>query len=306
MRAHFQKLRSNLELNDTFKDVIETRHAAVRNVIENNLLSIRDTKLIGSLQRQTRIQPRPSDVFDIDILVILGEFTHWVPTGGITPAQALDTVYSSVRESDRYSTKDPRQDAPTINLDFADRVKVELVPAYIDNVATTPSGEPVPPKGRGYWVAKHGGWEHADYDFEADYISQENTASDGWLIPCIKMLKAIRRDFFPALRSFPLEVVAAEIIPVVVAVRKSRGEHISSSDILESFFLVAKDTLATSLRIPGSNSPAVVLDMATVQSVKGTFGTIGQHIRLTNQTTTDAAKIEGWKRLFGDAFPMRL
>ena len=75
----FLKLKSNLELNKTFDEIIQQRHNAVRSVLENNLSNI-ETKLIGSLQRKTRIQPRPEDGFDIDILVILDESQEFNPT----------------------------------------------------------------------------------------------------------------------------------------------------------------------------------------------------------------------------------
>lgn len=307
MQIHFQKLRTNLELNDTFKNIVQVRHAAVRSVIGNNLPSITDTKLIGSLQRQTRIQPRPNDEFDIDILVILGDFSNWAYDGrGISAGQALQTIYGSAQQSDRYSTKNPQQDAPAVSLDFADRIKVELVPAYIDNVGIGPSGEPVASKGRGYWIPKNGRWEHADYDFEADYISQLNTASDGWLVPTIKMLKAIRREYFPALRSFPMEILAAQVIPTVVGVRKSRGQQISWPILLEDFFGIAKSTLGTPLKIPASNSPAVTLDPVSIQTIQHAFGVIERHIQVVNQATTDTAGVEGWRQLFGDAFPTRI
>jgi hypothetical protein len=306
MKDHFQQLRRNLELNDTFKEIIQTRHSAVRSVIENNDSSIRETKLIGSLQRQTRIQPRPNDGFDIDILVVLGEFSNWVSVGGVTPAQALANVHSSVRESDRYAAKNPQQDSPTVTLDFADRVKVELVPAYIDNIGVTPNGESVPPKGRGYWVPNNGRWEHADYDFEADYITEKNRVSDGWLVPAIKMLKAIRREYFPQLRSFPLEIISAQTIPIIVAGQKSRGLQISSPELLEIFFGVVKETVSPSLKIPGSNSPPVIIDAVTIESIKNTFGAIERHITSINRSTTQAEKIEGWRKLFGECFPTRV
>src|SRR3989338_2265095 len=87
----FQKFKSNLELNDTFDDIIQRRHNAVRSVIENNGSGV-ETKLIGSLQRQTRIQPKEGDIFDIDILVVLGSFYNWLPAGsigGVTPQAAM-------------------------------------------------------------------------------------------------------------------------------------------------------------------------------------------------------------------------
>src|SRR6267143_4459540 len=134
MQAYFDKFRSNLELNQSFQQKVAARHAAVRSAVENIGADIKETNLIGSLQRRTRIQPRPEDSFDIDILIVLGQFDHWVPSGGITSGQALDYVLGSVKESDRYSAKRPTSDAPTISLTFEDDTKVELVPAYVDNI----------------------------------------------------------------------------------------------------------------------------------------------------------------------------
>ena len=74
MNNHFSKLKQNLEPNPSFDQTIQTRHAAVRSALENKGAAIKDTKLIGSLQRKTRIQPRIGEKFDIDILVVLGKF----------------------------------------------------------------------------------------------------------------------------------------------------------------------------------------------------------------------------------------
>ncbi len=304
MKEHFQKLRSNLELNDTFKGVIKTRHAAIRSVIANNHSNVVETKLIGSLQRQTRIQPRQGDVFDIDILVVLGAFNQWVPYGGVTPEEALEGVYTATNDSDRYATKNPKKDAPTVTLEFQNNIKVELVPAYVDNIGHSPSGVSVFPKGRGYWVPNNGRWEHADYDFDADYITKQNVKSDKWLVPTIKMLKAIRRECFPRLESFPLEIIAGQLIPLIIIDQKKRGKQISSTELLEIFFGVVKDSLASSQQVPGSNSSPVSIDAVTI---KFAFDTIYQYIRiLNNPSTSQVDKIEGWKKLFGDSFPTRI
>jgi Second Messenger Oligonucleotide or Dinucleotide Synthetase domain len=78
MHDHFLKLKTNLELTPSFDQVVQTRHAAVQSALENTGAAIREMKLIGSLQRQTRIQPRQNDPFDINILVVLGSFYNWL------------------------------------------------------------------------------------------------------------------------------------------------------------------------------------------------------------------------------------
>jgi hypothetical protein len=75
MHEHFTKLRQNLELNQTLDELVQARHAAVRRAVPG-----KESKLIGSFQRKTKIQPRPEDELDVDILIVLGEFHRWVET----------------------------------------------------------------------------------------------------------------------------------------------------------------------------------------------------------------------------------
>ena len=98
----FSEFKSRLELNESFQKKITTHHNAIRKWIENYDPKI-ETKLIGSLQRNTRIQPRSNDTFDIDILVILGEFYRIATDGrGVSPSDAIDKVYEIMREHGTY------------------------------------------------------------------------------------------------------------------------------------------------------------------------------------------------------------
>jgi|SRR6185437_8908498 hypothetical protein len=208
----FDIVKTKLELNETFRQTVSRQHNAVRSAIESTGQSVDDTKLIGSVLRQTRIQPRDGDLFDIDILVVLGSFERWLPIGGITAQNAMDHVYGLVSGSARYGAMAPQQDHPVITFEYANDVKVELVPAYRDNVGASPSGIQHQPAGRGYWIPNSvGGWDFADYDYEAQYITEINRLTSGWFIPTVKMLKAIKREHFPSMKSFHLEVIAALI-----------------------------------------------------------------------------------------------
>jgi Second Messenger Oligonucleotide or Dinucleotide Synthetase domain len=135
----FLTLKKNLELNPSFDDTVQQKHNAVHSVLEN--LGITDTKLIGSLQRRTRIQLRPGEIFDIDILVPLGEFYGWVSSGGVSPQLALQYLHGILNKSDRYRAMNPQQNQPTITFEYKDDVKVELVPAYLDMVGYSPDGK---------------------------------------------------------------------------------------------------------------------------------------------------------------------
>jgi hypothetical protein len=300
MHAHFLKLKQNLELTPSFDQVVQARHAAVRSAVPS-----KDSKLIGSLQRKTRIQPLPEGTFDIDILVILGEFERWVPQGGVTAAAALADVYSRVQESDRYSKKNPQQDAPAVSLQFADRVAVELIPAYLDNIGSNVIGTAHHPKGRAFWIPKSGGWELADYDHDAAYITQQNTASSGYLVPTIKMLKAIKRIHFPYLKSFALEILAAQLMPAIINFLQLNNQPIAYPRILGLFFHSSGDMLAQPLWIPGSHTSPIVLDPADVAALQAMFNTIATHIDQTS-ALSDYVQPEKWRTLLGDAFPATL
>ncbi len=303
MHAHFLKLKSNLELGESLDKSISTKHNAIRSYIENNNPSVKDSKLIGSLQRKTRIHPGTDGDIDIDILVVMGEFHRWVAEGGMAPTTALDNLHSTVENSDRYVEKDPTQDAPAVCLTYDDGIEVELVPAYIDHIGHDQYGNNLDPKGRGYWIPKNGKWEIADYDYEAEYISALNQISDGYLIPTIKMLKAIKRRHFEELESFPLEIIATQVVPVIIANKKSQNSNIYYHDVLQEFFEQASPRLYGLLKIPGSKSGPVILNLSDQRSVETKFAQIAEHIRQTNLHPSQDKKIERWRLLIGEHFP---
>ncbi|MFA6536585.1 MAG: hypothetical protein WC250_00680 [Candidatus Paceibacterota bacterium] len=303
----FQKLKTNLELNDTFNVLIQQRHNAVRSVIENNMGTV-NTKLIGSLQRQTRIQPKQGGNFDIDILVILGSFYNWLPSGapgGVTPSAAMQTLHGAVNESDRYSAMGPQQDQPTVSFEYKDGTKVEFVPAYIDQIGQSANGITHSPKGRAYWIPKNGQWVLADYDHDAAHITTANDNSDGYLIPAIKMLKAVKREHFSTMDSFHLELVVAEWIPAIVAWRKKNSMAISYPALITDFFKYSKDSLAKQMQVPGSHTPHVALDTITHGAVSKKFDDIKVFCEAI-EAKSDTEKMKSWRILFGEAFPTQV
>lgn len=308
IREAFEKLKNNLELNETFDALIRQRHNAVQSAVQNSGESV-STKLIGSLQRQTKIQPRATDTFDIDILVVLGSFYNWLPfgaAGGIQPHHAMQKMHEIVGDSDRYSAMNPQQDAPTVSFEYHDDVKVELVPAYIDKIGSSPSGTTHSPAGRAYWIVKDGGWVLADYDHEASHISLMNQSADSHLIPTIKMLKAARREHFPLLKPFHLEIVAAALIPAIIAVRKQQGAEISYPVLVTEFFNYAGGYLANPAKIPGSHSPHISMDEATKTTVLNNIEAVKNYCVAIGNLPNDSQKMDAWRILFGEAFPAQV
>ena len=89
------------------------------------------------------------------------------------------------------------QVAPTVTVTYGDDIQVQLVPALIDMIGKDQWGRDLGFIGRGDRVVKNGTWQMADYDHEADYISRQNKASSEYLVPTIKILKALKQRYFP-------------------------------------------------------------------------------------------------------------
>ena len=228
---------------------------------------------------------------------------RWVPIGGITPAAAVQEVLSRIQQSDRYALKSPAVDLPTVTLNFANEVKVELVPAYLDRVGHSPSGTPHVPKGRAYWVpGQTGSWELADYDYDASYISDWNAHCDGYLVPVIKILKAIKRLHFS---SFALEILAARNIPYVISAHKEHQLTITYPALLQGFFRLALTDLPKPIVIPGSLSAPIVLTPEIAAQVADRFGAI-QRAMVELESLADGKKVEYWRAIIGEQFPANL
>lgn len=300
----FDEFRSRLELNKSFQDAVTTHHNAVRKWLESQDPKIK-TSLIGSLQRKTRIQPRSDeDIFDVDILVVLGSFGQWVPQGGVTPINALDAVEKLVENNEVYERMGTETDSPAISIEYADNIKVELVPAYLDNIGHTASGISTLPSGRGYWIPKNNQWVIADYDFDAEYISKLNEQTDGYLIPTIKLLKAAKRHSFSEMRSYHLEVLAASTIPRAMQFFKTQGISISFPLLIASFFTMAKDEILSGSNIPSSKSPSAdaYLPMEMRKALSKRFGVYAPALHQA-LSVSDVTAIKVWGQLFGDEFP---
>lgn len=292
----FKEFKSGLELSDTLQEAVTTHHEAIRNWIESYGSHI-ETRLIGSLQRNTRISPRSGDIFDIDILVILGEFHKISEDGtGISPSDAVDKLYKIMKEHGAYRKMNPSKDYPTVYIEYpSDGIKVELVPAYKDFIYK--------PKGQGYRIPKsYYKWTSADYDYDAEYISNKNRETDGYLIPTIKMLKAAKRNLFSDMKSYHLEILAVNIIPKIVSYWEDRRYSISFPFLVYRFFCIAKNKILKSVKIPGSKSPSTDIYSVNKRYLAEMFGEICNYCAHFVKLDGEEA-IEGWKKLFGEPFP---
>lgn len=296
LREAFETFKSRLELSDSFQDAITTHHNSIRSWVESCDPNI-ETKLIGSLQKQTKIQPLEGGGFDIDILVVLGSFYAWTDDG-ITPKDALDDLESDVQGHDTYKKMGPETDSPTIVFEYKDGTKVELVPAYRDFI-----GDKLP-KGRGYYIPYRNRWVPADYDFDAEYITNMNKNCEGWLIPTIKMLKAAKRNLFSIMKSYHLEILASSLIPIAIAALKDADLSISYPKLVYRFFLGAPKKITESAIIPGSKSAAAdeYLSHDEKKNLADYFKKLSDYCS-ANDFLVESEAIDSWRKIFDKPFP---
>lgn len=300
----FLKLKSNLELSDTFQQTISRQQKAVRSVVDNNHASVKNIKLIGSVGRQTRIQPRAGDPFDIDMLVIFGAFDHWVPSGGITKDKALEDLHTAVTTAERYAKKNPDIDSPTVTFTYENDVTLELVPAWLDNIGRSSKGDEHAPKGRAYWVPSRTGWQLADYDHEADYITKTNEQCGGMLVPTIKMVKAAKREHFPELKSYHLEVITAHLVPLRLASYKTNSIRPTYPALVADVLYMLPDQLDLKWGIPSSLSPTFEIDPLAKFQVLAKAEWLRKQVTTAYRDGTDADKHRAWKDIFKDQLPL--
>ncbi len=296
----FEAFRPRLELAESYQRVVEARHSAVRSYLEGNLPGAR-TQLIGSLQRKTRINPpKGLEGFDIDILVELGSFIRWLSPaeGGISCAAALEAGERALASNLIYRSKGIEEDRPAIIVPYTDGSYVEIVPAYRDRF---PDHQPT---GRAYLVPRTSRWVLADYDFDAAAISEANKNIGGRLIPCIKMLRAWRRNLAPALRTYHLEVLALSIIPEVLKYFQTNNLDVSWPKLLASFFTVGKEVIKQPAKIPGSLSePADYYLTAAERNRLAELMKVCGEAAAASLQMNDTPAIERWRKILGDPFP---
>lgn len=302
----FLKLKSNLELSDTFSDTISRQHRAVRSVIENSGLDPK-TKLIGSVARQTRIPPKPQHDFDIDILVELGSFYSWLQPGdlnGITTGKAMEQVRAAVAGAHRYAKMNPELDHPTVTFSYANDVKVEIVPAFVDRIGASADGTRHEPVGRAYWVPARDRWELADYDFERDAITAANKACGGWLVPVVKMVKAAKREHFPSMKSWHLEVIVSRLLPGILAELERKQIAASYPLLVASLLYWLQDNLDGERGISGSLSPKFTISQEARSEIMSGDQWLRRTVGAAHRAERDADKHELWKLIFKDVLPL--
>jgi hypothetical protein len=297
----FKELLRRIELNPARVALASQRYNAVKNTIES-ALPAKTLRQIGSFQRKTKIRPIDlGDQLDIDVVVSFGPFFQYSSsaTEGTTPTKALEIVRQAVRWNQTYRVMPQRPDHPSLRLEYADQMAIELVPAFEDRTGQHSHGMGGP---NCYIV---GGtpysWIPADYDYDAKMIGDFNALSDERLIPSIKMVKAYFRNATVPLKSFHTEVLVANVVPNIISEWKVKGYRFGYHHLLAAILGMISSTISRPAALPGSFSPAI--DSGLPYTTRASLGTVLKARADAAWRLCSTNAVYGWREFFGEPFP---
>jgi hypothetical protein len=301
----FNELLKRIELNPARSALASQRYNAVKATIEAALPG-KTVSQIGSFQRKTKI--RPADLgegLDIDAVVSFKRFTHYARSGedGTTPAGALEIVRRALTSNQTYRVMAPVKDHPVVTLQYADDMKIELIPAFVDGTGTHPH----PGTSIDCYIigTSSGDWESADYDYDAAVISRLNAVTKQRLVPTAKIVKAYFRNVEMPLKSFHTELLVATIVPSIIAGWDAKNYSYGYEFILAQFLREASRVLTNSVQLEGSYTPPV--DSNLTQASLAGLGTFlsdrADEAWMLAQLEDKTEALGGWSDFFGEPFP---
>jgi len=305
IQSAFLELLRRVELNPSRVALASQRYNAIKSVIASDIGGA-TVQQVGSFHRQTKIRPRDlSDSLDVDALVVLNEVRAYPSSGGLSPAGAVQRIITALRRNQTYEIMEPSLDAPAVILEYADGFSMEIVPGFSELTGKYPraGGPPcyiVPGSGAREWVP-------ADYDFDASRLTIRNQSqeSSGLLVPSIKLLKDLLRNWKLGLNSFHIEILAAEIIPPVLMGWRNNNKSFGYQHIVADFLSQAHALLHGPVMFEGSYSTPVDsgLSLSELRSIGGFLSSHGSEAwELCRIENLDQACTQ-WKNFWGEPFP---
>lgn len=210
--SRFQRFLSNIEPTDNQEEDVFTKAAGIMTCLNNrywpqNLLQGRvSTVLAGSWAKKTRARPSS----DLDLIYLLPYDVYWrfENRQGNKQSAILQEIKAVLQVS--YPDTEITCDGPTVIMKFA-TYKVEIAPAFRNLSAPDYIFDPQ------FQVFlcdtnQNGRYKLAAPAAERDKVMKYNAATNGDLIPLIRMLKTWRRNCNVPIKAFLLEQLAMEFL----------------------------------------------------------------------------------------------
>lgn len=173
-------------------------------------MELLSTNVIGSADRETIIRP----VGDIDVLAVFEDAAFYNYRN-----DSRKFLYRVRDALNKYNVKIVGARGQAVRLFYDQPPHVDIVPA----VKRDSGGYFIPSGTTDFWG--HHRWLITDPDEHARWISEQNAALSYNLKPLIRLLKRWNREHSSHLRSFHLEVMAAEVFATLGSNRRTASQE---------------------------------------------------------------------------------
>jgi hypothetical protein len=287
----FMRFLENIALTEAQEADGSTKQAGVRSCLNAHYYGTASTTdnsmLVGSWGKRTRIRP-PRDV---DVLFRLPNEVYLRFSGysGNKQSALLQEVKGVLQKT--YSDTDMRGDGQVVVVRFSASFKVEVVPAFL---LTT---------GR-YWICDTndgGKFKEVDPLAEINAVETLNTASNGNYRHLVRMMKTWQRVCSVPIKSFQLELVAADFVRQWPSVGKPEFYY---DWMTRDFFAYLIGQAHTYVFVPGTYE-LVPLGDAWKSMAETAYGRAAKAEEYEHDDMVIHAG-EQWQKIFGTDIPLNV
>ena len=276
----FDKLKSNLEITQTERELAMTRHKLVRERIES-AWQLTDHFLTGSYDRHTMTKK----LKDVDIFAVIDADG---PQAGLASGTGFGAV-TALRDVLATRWADLEVDANVVRINY----KGEDVASY----EVAPAFERL---GSGYRIPNGWGWMDTDPQRHAELVTAKNKACNEKFVPFVKMVKGINREAGePIDPSFLIEVMGLKLV------LEPFGRY---RDEIRFFLANVAERIAEDWPDPAGLGPCVNsgMSLGRRQQLSGVVRgwlRVAEEALLLEQDRRERPAVEKWRELFGWRMP---
>lgn len=290
VRARFRQFHGNLLLTQDQIDDGVTKHCSIRRCLNRHYYeSASETDnsfLIGSWAKGTRVRP-PRDI-DLYFILPVAVYHRFQGNTGNRQSALLQEVKRILEAT--YPTTAMRGDGQVVVVRF-NTINVEVVPAFLLG------------NGR-YWICDtHDGGRYKETDpwAEAAHVESVHSANNNNLRPVIMMLKAWQACCSVPIKSFQIELVAAEFL----AQSPWRlYDHYYYDWIMRDFFAFLYHRANTFVHVPGTGEAVFLGDDWRSR----TESAYHRAVKACDYERDDWILLAGqeWQKIFGNQIPVKV
>lgn len=192
----------NLGIDDATRKQIENKHDDLRIILRDHL-GLVDDFLTGSYRRHTLIKPKNGDEkFDLDVFIVFDGHKNGESDLATLRTLTINALKDIQKDHPEMGiTRINSEQRRSVGIEFGGNFQMDIVPAIEVE------------KSKLYKIFDKNTLEAVESNpkLHGHLLSEANKASDGKLVPLVKILKSWKQNKCDYVKSFHLELMAVEI-----------------------------------------------------------------------------------------------